>query len=107
MGPTGPTGSASSATLNVVQQNNDYTIQVTDDVIIADGGNTYTLPLASAAGEGKTIYIYVTADPALTLRPATGNGIWNLNGVRITTSATFYNGIFICDGVNDWYEMAQ
>jgi hypothetical protein len=107
VGPVGPPGPAGTQLINVTYQNNDYAIQATDGMIVADGGNIYTLPAASAAGMGKILYLYVTGTVQLTLRPSAGDTLWDATGNSTTTGDTFFQGVFISDGTSQWYQVGQ
>ena len=89
-------------------QNGDYTIAVSDGLVITNGSVTFTLPSAAAAGTGKQILLYSKVS-SIVLAPASGDTIWDNSGNSHTAPATMttYNGIYISDGVNTWFEVLK
>jgi len=98
--------SVATSSLSVITKDVNYTILPTDGFIITTGGYTFTLPSASSAGAGKIIYLYST-QLAISLIPASGDTMWDADGISHTTSTAIYNGIFISDGVSLWFQLAK
>ncbi|WP_051229811.1 collagen-like protein [Psychroserpens burtonensis] len=108
VGPQGPTGSQGPAGVGssnpVITKNTDYTIQTTDGTVISNATTdiTFIFPSASAAGDGKILYLYAITN-TFTIVASGSDIIYDSDGAG-TTKTGVYSGIFISDGSNNWYQ---
>jgi hypothetical protein len=87
--------------LNTTYKTANYTTLLTDDVIIANGTLTITLPLVASAS-GKEYIINNLGNTIVTVAPQTGEQINNASTYLLDSGTTNQSCRLVCDGTK-WY----
>ncbi len=98
---TTPSGGSNGTT----QNGSTYTIANTDNFIMTNGGNTFTLPTSAGATAGHIVYIYAVNSAFTINRAGTTDVIYDSNGASQTSLTGIFRVILISDGAGHWAQM--